>query len=294
MITVVINTLTAFVNTARIKAKVRVIVQDKNDNEPEFFFNESYNKLVPSKYLAEVTSDTEVGTKVLQVIATDKDSGDYGKLKFEISPDTDKSTRKYFEIDPDNGLIVTKSDFKDTSEDDLPFRVIISVRDNPMNSEDSKMTKTELIVNLVNQGDLLVLSVSDTKPTKMLEKKEKLQNILTAQSELIVKIHQILPYMELRSNGTCCSEDPSSSDVWFYAISPEDQTILSLNDSVLKKKITGKMAATTLKYTVTGDLHVQASELRAPYMDIPRTTVAPTNATEVKKKSIFDGKSILF
>ena len=141
MITVVINTLTAFVNTARIKAKVRVIVQDKNDNEPEFFFNESYNKLVPSKYLAEVTSDTEVGTKVLQVIATDKDSGDYGKLKFEISPDTDKSTRKYFEIDPDNGLIVTKSDFKDTSEDDLPFRVIISVRDNPMNSEDSKMKK---------------------------------------------------------------------------------------------------------------------------------------------------------
>ena len=140
----------------------------------------------------------------------------------------------------------------------------------------------------------MVLSVSDTKPIKMLEKKEKLQNILTAQSELIVKIHQILPYMELRANGTCCSEDPSSSDVWFYAISPEDQTILSLNDSVLKKKITGKMAATTLKYTVTGDLHVQASELRAPYMDIPRTTVAPTNATEVKKKSIFDGKSILF
>ena len=88
-------------------------------------------------------------------------------------------------------------------------------------------------------------------------------------------------YMEISSNGTCCTEDPSSSDVWFYAISPQDQMILSLNNSLLKEKVTGKMAATTLKCTVTGDLHIQANELRAPYMEIPRTTASPLNTTEV-------------
>ena len=49
------------------------------------------------------------------------------------------------------------------------------------------------------------------------------------------------------------------TDVWFYAIDPATQTLLALNESMTVEKITGKQASTSLKYIVTGDLHVQVS-----------------------------------
>ena len=47
------------------------------------------------------------------------------------------------------------------------------------------------------------------------------------------------------------------TDVWFYALDPVEQKLLSANSPVTQDKLTGKQAQTSLKYIVTGDFHVQ-------------------------------------
>lgn len=47
------------------------------------------------------------------------------------------------------------------------------------------------------------------------------------------------------------------TDVWFYAVDPETGELVSSNDTLAEEKITGRQAQTSLKYIVTGDLHVQ-------------------------------------
>ncbi|XP_053960517.1 cadherin-related tumor suppressor-like [Anastrepha ludens] len=73
---------------------VRVIVQDMNDHSPEF---------ARPFYLASVQENLPAGTKVLQPVATDKDSGDNAKLRFTLLGEKiDK-----FHIDSETGEITT-------------------------------------------------------------------------------------------------------------------------------------------------------------------------------------------
>ena len=49
------------------------------------------------------------------------------------------------------------------------------------------------------------------------------------------------------------------SDVWFYAVDPISQKLLRINDSLTEERIFSKQAQTSLKYIVTGQLHVQVN-----------------------------------
>ena len=54
-IKILLNTLSAFINTAKKITEVHVTVLDKNDNAPMFHYTASYNDLIPDSYLVSVT-----------------------------------------------------------------------------------------------------------------------------------------------------------------------------------------------------------------------------------------------
>ena len=281
-----LQTLSAFVNPNRMRARVNLTVLDKNDNEPKFIFKHDYNKLVKEKYLATVTAATEVGELIHEAEATDLDEGNFGKIKFEIAPETDGVAKSYFEIDSETGSVTSKKLFDDLPEDLLPFRLTISARDNPGYMEDSKIQKTELVVNVVREGFLMVLSVRDTPPDVLETKREEMTKLMREQTGLVVNVHQIAPAQLLDINGTCCNTDPTGSDIWFYAVDPESLELQEYNSTLALRHITGKAAQTSLKYTITGDLHVQASEIRAPHIGSPFTTVAPSSTAVTHRAAL--------
>ena len=63
-------------------AQVEVQIQDKNDHAPEFS---------QASYWASVSSNFPVGDSILKVIATDKDSGSFGEITYELLDSEDRN-----------------------------------------------------------------------------------------------------------------------------------------------------------------------------------------------------------
>lgn len=59
------------------QAFVRVEVEDVNDNLPVFN---------PSTYVTSISGQTPPGTEVINVLASDRDSGMYGTVTYELIP----------------------------------------------------------------------------------------------------------------------------------------------------------------------------------------------------------------
>ncbi|XP_078514538.1 protocadherin Fat 3 isoform X1 [Lissotriton helveticus] len=82
---------------ARAEVIVDLSITDVNDNHP-IFREPSYN--------ATLSEASLIGTPVLQVVATDADSGNNKMIRYQIVQDTLNST-DYFHIDSTSGLILT-------------------------------------------------------------------------------------------------------------------------------------------------------------------------------------------
>ncbi|XP_043545771.1 protocadherin Fat 1a isoform X3 [Chiloscyllium plagiosum] len=76
---------------------VDIVIEDVNDNPPVF---------TERKYTATLSEASVVGTSVVQVIATDSDSGMNKILYYQLVEDETKSS-EYFHIDSTSGLILT-------------------------------------------------------------------------------------------------------------------------------------------------------------------------------------------
>lgn len=74
--------------------EVEIDIIDANDNQPIFNY---------SKYSANITENTTVGTSVLQVQATDLDEGDNEKIRYSIDRISDPN--EHFVIDPISGVL---------------------------------------------------------------------------------------------------------------------------------------------------------------------------------------------
>uniref|UniRef100_A0A8C2ZSL3 Protocadherin-16 n=1 Tax=Cyclopterus lumpus TaxID=8103 RepID=A0A8C2ZSL3_CYCLU len=97
------------------EANITVLVDDVNDNAPTF---------TQDLYQVTVSEHLPAGSAVITVTATDRDSGENGKITYRVM----SSTRGVFYIDPSNGTLFvnqrTEFDFKAPS-----ILVIIEVRD---------------------------------------------------------------------------------------------------------------------------------------------------------------------
>ncbi|XP_060034907.1 protocadherin-23 [Erinaceus europaeus] len=75
------------------QAFVRVEVEDVNDNEPVFN---------PATYVTSISGQSQPGTEVISVLATDRDSGVFGAVTYELLPGDLSSL---FDIDSTTGII---------------------------------------------------------------------------------------------------------------------------------------------------------------------------------------------
>lgn len=67
-------------------------LEDVNDNEPVFN---------PATYVTTISGQTQSGTEIINVLATDRDSGTYGTMTYELLP-SDLSS--LFTIDSPTGM----------------------------------------------------------------------------------------------------------------------------------------------------------------------------------------------
>lgn len=108
------------------EASIEIEVEDVNDNAP-VFSKQTYSQVI--------TEGLPVGSSVIQLSASDRDSGRNKDLSFQIVK-SEKNENDFFEVDPHTGLIVTKQvlDHEDTKH----FNFKVRVTDNgaaPLSSE---------------------------------------------------------------------------------------------------------------------------------------------------------------
>ncbi len=72
---------------------VKVMVLDVNDNRPVFY---------PRHYTVNLDQDSQPGTEVVVVMATDHDSGRYGTVRYEIMRG---NALNLFEVDSASGKL---------------------------------------------------------------------------------------------------------------------------------------------------------------------------------------------
>ena len=95
-------------------ATIFVTVLDVNDNDPVIY---------PHEYYATIVEDEPSGTRMIQVTASDPDSGNNGTMQFAIAETEDGLTQK-FAIDGSTGWIVTNGQLKEGS-----YKLTVNVHD---------------------------------------------------------------------------------------------------------------------------------------------------------------------
>ena len=196
---------------------------DVNDNAPQFVYEgEASSELVTDQYLVAIPDATSVGAVIFALKAEDADSGEFGRVSYELVGDD--LAEEYFAVDGETGAVTTTASFlgSGVQEDDLPFELIVVARDNPNDIDNSLTQKTMLVVtikdfglvlgcsiitllpqvNLLRPGDGIVLKITDTPPSEMAKKKPELIALMQQQTGLVVEVDRMLPLMTLKVIGT--------------------------------------------------------------------------------------------
>lgn len=212
---------------------MKIQVLDVNDNKPEFIFLETSQKLTRERYFATIPRSAQFASTVVQVKAHDKDNGKYGKLEYKI---LEGRGSNYFIIDGSTGIIRTTTTFDNVDSTELPFKFDIRVRDNPNSTDNYNFVIAPIIINLIGEENLMILVVQDAPPDVLQKETDRIANIIEAKSSLLIGIDRIMVRKILTKNGTI-EIFPQDSDVWFYAIDPNTETILSRNSSRVQRYI---------------------------------------------------------
>ena len=63
---------------------------------------------LPQKYVENVKQDTNAGTNILRVSASDEDADNNGAIMYNLTSSTDTSDLEYFEIQAESGWITLR------------------------------------------------------------------------------------------------------------------------------------------------------------------------------------------
>lgn len=261
-----------FVNPQRSVAKVKIIVQDVNDNAPVFVFK-PMSSLVNEKektYYAVVSYDAEIDTPVLQVKAEDKDAGKFGMIKYRIYDEDsniiskDDMPSSYFSITSDSGMLRTQRSLKNIH--DLPLHLIVEAHDNNgIDDPHSHKTKARIVINLISDANRLALVFSDKTPKDVRSHNLALEEMLSERTArgYITGIERFSNRKILNANGSI-TENPSATDVWFYVIDPMSEKILPSNATEIATNFLNSAAQSEINLAASGIARATAQGIVAP------------------------------
>lgn len=218
--------LQGFINKDFSITHITINIGDINDNVPAFIYP---NHASTQKYYAAIPENAPLGTSVIQIKADDDDSGKYGKIKYTLQDPTDD---EHFTIDPFSGTVKTQRLFHD--DDNQTYSLTVKARDNPNASKDFHEIETPLVINLITDANRIVLVIGDAKPDVVAMELDTLVEIIQEQSGLIVGIEKLTAREYMGVNGTL-ETDPEATDVWFYVVDPETDSILPINNSLVRR-----------------------------------------------------------
>ncbi|XP_030369787.1 cadherin-99C [Scaptodrosophila lebanonensis] len=248
------------VNSQKNQATVKIIVQDVNDNAPEFIFNRLHGRT--DTFYAVVTAEMDIDTPILEVRATDRDSGKFGMLRYSIYKDDDGSTNDNddpttcFMITEDTGVLRTTKLFRDGAH--FPMIFFAEVRDNDGLELNSHRTRARIVVNLLTDLNRMTLAFSDAAPNQLRSHFAALEEVIEEKSKgLISGIERFSNRKFLLDNGTVM-ENATATDVWFYLIDPKTEQLLMRNDSVVQQFLPD------LTYAASGVAHATAEGIYGP------------------------------
>jgi len=221
-------------------------VLDVNDNKPEFIFPEVGQKLTRGRYFAAIPRTAQFESTVIQVKAHDKDNGKYGKLEYKI---LEGRGSDYFAIDSSTGIIRTTATFDHVDASELPFKFDVRVRDNPNSTNNYNSIVAPVIVNLIEEENLMILVVQDAAPDVLQKEAGKIANVIEQKSGLLIGIDKVAVRKILTKNGTI-EMFPQDSDVWFYAVDPDTEVILSRNNTRVQRYVLRKDSAHVKKLSL--------------------------------------------
>ena len=68
----------------------------------------------------------EAGTSVAKLLATDRDSGELGRVSYSLSADTPAPARPCFSVAPDSGEVKVAQPLEEADTPLLPLRLVVS------------------------------------------------------------------------------------------------------------------------------------------------------------------------
>jgi hypothetical protein len=76
----------------------------------------------------------------------------------------------------------------------------------------------------------MILVIEDARQDTVKEAEDKIVNIIQEHTGLFVGVERVTPKLYLNENSTL-DTDNCATDVWFYSIDPNEETILDRNNS---------------------------------------------------------------
>lgn len=78
------------------------------------------------------------------------------------------------------------------------------------------------------------MAIGDAKPDDVASKVDVVAQIIQEQSGLIIGVEKLNVREFVGENGTL-EVDPAGTDIWFYVVDPETDTILPVNHTLVQK-----------------------------------------------------------
>ncbi|XP_076467599.1 protocadherin-1-like [Babylonia areolata] len=128
---------------------VNITIEDENDNEPVF---------TERSYSVTVDEDVAKGHVLIQVTATDRDSGDNGRVRYRLSPQQARSVLTMFAMDDVTGELTVAGDIENGEKES--YDIIVQATD--MGSPQPFTTTTTITVTVrdtINSPPRLTVSL---------------------------------------------------------------------------------------------------------------------------------------
>ncbi|XP_050437358.1 cadherin-99C isoform X2 [Adelges cooleyi] len=291
-----LDTLAGLVNPAKSVTMLNVQVIDINDNSPVFVYPESSKHFAKNAYYGAIAADKDVGSFVLQVKADDQDGGKLGDVRYELADDDhDQNDGPYFSVDPATGIVTTLRTLTDVAPRKLPFRLVVTARDNPGATipSDYNTAQAHVVINVIRDEHRLVMAIDGARPDMVKASESRLIEVFEDILKLMVGREKVSAKQYRRRENLTTETDPSSSDFWFYLIDPTSETILERNNTRVSRSILNKDSMKNITAAIADKLQIVATNIHPPLQQQSQSGSRPHMAGVTIQWTVFPYMVIL-